>query len=81
MIYGVYTVRDLLTGFMSLSLDVNDPSARRNFAHAVNRADSLFNSHPEHYVLYKVGTFDTEKGEICPCDHEIITDAVSEKEV
>lgn len=81
MIYGVYSVRDLLTGYMSLSLDVNDASARRNFAHAVNRVDSLFNSHPEHYVLYKVGSFDTEKGEIEVCDHAVITDAVSEKEV
>lgn len=81
MIYGVYSVRDLLTGFMSLSLDANDASARRNFAHAVNRVDSLFNSHPEHYVLYKVGTFNTENGELILSDKEIVTDAVSEKEV
>lgn len=80
MIYGLYSVRDLLTGFMSVSLDVNDASARRNFAHAVNRTDSLFNSHPEHYVLYKVGTFDTETGDLVVLDKQIVTDAVNEKE-
>lgn len=80
MIYGVYSVRDLLTGFMSVSLDVNDASARRNFAHAVNRGDSLFNSHPEHYVLYKLGSFNTETGLLEVCDMQIVTDAVNEKE-
>lgn len=81
MIYGVYCVRDLLTGFMSPCVDLNDASARRNFAHSVNRSDSLFNSHPEHYVLYKVGTFDSESGVVSGVEHQIVTDAVNEKEV
>lgn len=81
MKYGLYSIRDLLTGFTGVSVDINDASARRNFAHAVNRSDSLFNSHPEHYVLYKVGEFDSETGVIIPCDHQIITDANNEKEV
>lgn len=81
MKYGLYSIRDLLTGFTGVSVDINDASARRNFAHAVNRSDSLFNSHPEHYVLYKVGEFDSETGVIISCDHQIITDANNEKEV
>lgn len=81
MKYGLYSVRDLLTGFGFISADLNDAAARRNFAHAVNRGDSLFNSHPEHYVLYKLGEFDSTTGEVIPSDHQIITDAVNEKEV
>lgn len=81
MKYGLYSIRDLLTGFTGVSVDINDASARRNFAHAVNRSDSLFNTHPEHYVLYKVGDFDSSTGVIVPCDHQIITDASNEKEV
>lgn len=81
MKYGLYSIRDLLVGFNGVSIDFSDDSARRNFAHAVNRSDSLFNSHPEHYVLYKVGEFDSHTGEITACDHQIVTDAINVKEV
>lgn len=62
MILGIYSIKDSLTGFMNCTLEQNDASAIRNFEHAVTRVDSLFFSHPEHYVLYKLGYFDTSAG-------------------
>ncbi len=62
MILGIYSIKDALTGFMNCTLEQNDASAIRNFEHAVTRVDSLFFSHPEHYSLYRIGTFDTTHG-------------------
>lgn len=62
MIFGIYSIKDALTGFMNCTLEQNDACAIRNFEHAVTRTDSLFFSHPEHYSLYRLGTFDTTHG-------------------
>lgn len=66
MIYGIYAVRDVKTGFLSPTLDVNGDSAIRNFEHALMRADSLFFTHPSDYSLYRIGDYDTETGLITP---------------
>lgn len=64
MIYGIYSVRDSATGFLNISLDVNDKAAIRNFGHACKNTDSLFFTHSSDYTLYKLGEFDTDNGEI-----------------
>lgn len=62
MKYGIYSINDAVTGFINISIDVNDSSAKRNFGHACKNPDSLFFSHSSDYSLYKVGVFDTETG-------------------
>lgn len=62
MIYGVYSIRDSKTGFLSLMLDQNDNSAMRNFQHACANAQSLFFTHPSDYDLCKLGTFESSNG-------------------
>lgn len=65
MRYLVVSVRDLKTGFLQPTVDLNEASAVRNFEHAVLRNDdSLFFSHPEDYALYDLGLFDTDTGEL-----------------
>lgn len=66
MIYNVYSIRDELTGYMNITLDVNDNTAIRNFKHAVNSKDLLFNTNPKDYTLYKIGTFETDNGILIP---------------
>lgn len=67
MIYGIYSIRDFKTGFLSPTVDVNDFAAVRNFEHAVlNSEQSLFFSHPEDYALYRIGSIDTDTGVITP---------------
>lgn len=75
MIYPVFAIRDIHTGFMSPTVDQNEQSAIRNFEHAVMQTNTLFNSHPEHYSLCKIGTFDTESGKIEGCLPVHIIDA------
>ena len=64
MIYSIYVVRDLKTGFMTPTTDFNDASARRNFEHAVMQRNSLMYTHAEDYELFKIGQYDSDTGYI-----------------
>ena len=78
MIYGLYAMRDIRTGFLSPALDLSDASAIRNFEHAVaHNDDSLFFSHPEDYSLYKVGEYDSNTGTVTPIDKVELATAAS----
>lgn len=66
MTYGVYSIRDVKTGFMSLTLDVNDLAAQRNFSHAVLNATDLMQSHPQDFSLYHLADYDSDTGKITP---------------
>lgn len=63
MVIPIYCIRDVMNGFMNLILDLNDNSARRNFAYSINNNDQMAFS-PKDYDLYKMGTFDQESGKI-----------------
>ena len=62
MKFGIYCIKDNINGFMTPTLDNNDPSAVRNFANAMTNTKSLFYTHPSDFSLYKVGEFDTDSG-------------------
>lgn len=62
MTYGIYAIKDSLNGFMSPIVDSNDPSAVRNFAHAMSDNKSVFYTHPSDFTLYKLGEYDSESG-------------------
>ena len=65
MIYGVYAVKDLKTGYLPLTYDVNDDSAIRNFTLACNaNKNSVFFQFPGDYQLWKIGSYDTSNGKI-----------------
>lgn len=67
MIFGIYSIRDMKSGFLAPTCEVNDAVAQRNFEHAVlNSEQSLFFSHPEDYALFKIGEMDAEHGVISP---------------
>lgn len=66
MIYGVYSMRDSKTGFMSVTLDQNDDAAARNFSHAVLTSDGILRTHAEDFSLYRLGSFDTDSGLLSP---------------
>lgn len=75
MKYPIYSIRDAKIGFMSPTVDMNDPAAVRNFAHAVRNSASLMNSHPNDYALFRIGEFDSETGEVTACLPANIADA------
>lgn len=79
MIYGLYAIKDLKTGFLTPTCDMNDYSAMRNFEHACMNSDSLFYTHASDYQLFKIGTYNTDDGSITT-ENTFIMDAPSRKE-
>ena len=63
MIWNVYSIRDQKSGrFMQSVNDVNDETAKRGFAQAVNTPSGIIGFAPKDFDLYKIGEFDDEKG-------------------
>lgn len=61
----IYSIRDFKTGFLAPTVEPHDAVAQRNFEHAVLQSEqTLFFSHPEDYALFRIGSFDTDTGEI-----------------
>lgn len=62
MIFGVYSLRDVKTGFCNPTFDANDSVATRNFFHAIDQSKSIMRFAPEDFDLYKLADFDTDTG-------------------
>lgn len=65
---NIYSIRDVRTGFLSPTYDLNDAVAARNFAHAVMNSDSILFTHAADFDLFRIGTFDSETGCLIPED-------------
>lgn len=63
MLYGLYSVRDLKVGFLAPMVST-EIEVTRLFEHEVLKTESLWNSHHEDFVLFQIGSFDTETGDI-----------------
>lgn len=85
MIYSVYCVRDVKTSFASPFVDVSDESAKRGFGfafhHSMNGDSSLMTFSPADFILFKIGEFNNESGELVPCLPAYICSGVDFKEV
>lgn len=66
MIYGIYSMRDKHTGFVSPTFDLNDQTASRNFSMALTKSDGILGFAPSDFDLYCLGSFDTDTGVIVP---------------
>ena len=58
MKFGVYSIRDIKTGFMAPTIEVNDQVAMRNFSHAIQQSESVLFTHASDFQLFKIGEFD-----------------------
>ncbi len=68
MLVNLYSIRDRKAGFLLPTHDINDETAQRNFAFAVQSGNQMYLAFPDDYDLYYVGQFDTDSGERHP-DH------------
>lgn len=68
MVFGIYCVRDVKSGFQTPTAQVNDAVATRGFASAVLNSDSVLFTHASDFALYKVAEFDADTGRITPLD-------------
>ncbi len=76
MKYGVYCIRDLKSGWLSPTVDINDQVAIRNFAYAVQHND-MFSDFASDYSLFKIGEFDTDSGDIDNLPHVFLANALT----
>lgn len=65
MHFGVYAIRDVKSGFMTPTVEVNNEVAIRNFAYAVLH-NEMFDSFASDYSFYRIGDFDTDTGTLKP---------------
>lgn len=72
MIYGVYSIRDVKTGFMTPTVELNDDAAARNFYHAVTHSDGILFTYASDFSLYHLAYFDTERGSFQPLDLPVL---------
>lgn len=71
----IVSVHDLKAeSFSSPVVSQNVATAIRDFATAVNQSGSLLNSHPDDFVLERLGEFDTRSGGIS-VDHAVLSSA------
>ena len=61
MVINIYSINDALNGFGSPTLQNNDAAAYRSFAEVFK---DVFQ--PVDYSLWRLGSFDTETGELIP---------------
>lgn len=64
MKYGLYSIFDAKTGFLTPTVDSNDDSAIRNFAHAVANSEGILYSFAQDFQLYRLGDFDSDTGSV-----------------
>lgn len=83
MIVNLYAIRDRKCGFLPPTTDINDDTARRNFAYAVMSREPMFLAFPDDYDLYRVGEYDTDSGIVssCPPEHLVSAQSLLVKEV
>lgn len=67
MIFGVYCIRDHLSGFQTPVLEQNDAVALRNFAQAVSdfprqAGRSVMQFKPADFDFFRLASFDSETG-------------------
>lgn len=71
MIFGVYSIRDHLSGFQTPVIEQNDALALRNFQMAIDqyprdRGATLMSWRPSDFDFFKIGEFNSETGRISP---------------
>lgn len=65
----LYAVRDVKVGYNAPFIEINDATAKRGFAMAVQSASgSVMSFAPSDFSLFKVGEFDSDCGMVIPFD-------------
>ena len=72
MKYGLYAMRDSATRqFLSISVDMNNDVAMRNFDFAMMNNEHL-RFRPSDFALYRIGDYDSASGQIEPQQPECL---------
>lgn len=66
MIFNVYAMRDLRTGFMQPTISQNDPQAARQFESAIEQSHDILFTHRSDFQLFRIGQYDSDNGKLIP---------------
>lgn len=80
MIVPICCMRDQLSGFMNPFVATNEKIAERDFKIVINDDSQSLYHNPQHFDLYKIGSFDTETGIISSIEPTILVTGLSVKE-
>lgn len=79
MKYNLYVVLDAKAGFYGMPwAEQRDEAAIRQFADAVNDGSNpgnMWHKHPEDFSLYRIGTYDNERGVLVTVTPEALVTA------
>lgn len=64
MVYGVYSVLDVNMGYSVPAIQENDAVAMRLFENGCIDKHSIWYTHSSDFCLMRIGTFDTNTGEL-----------------
>ncbi len=74
---NIYSIFDQASGLYSRPFFTqSDPEAMRSFTDIATDADHPIGKHPEDYSLYRLGTFDDNKGNMINEDNECLVTAL-----
>ena len=66
----LFTIHDSIReSYSPPMLHPNDAVAKRSFAIMVNDPNSMINKTPGDYIMYCIGEYDTDAGELIPQKH------------
>lgn len=81
MIKWLYTIEDSTAGeYGQPAPSMNDATATRDFKMLVNEKGTIMNAKPEDFNIYKIGSYNTETGELIPLKPTKIANGASVKE-
>lgn len=66
MLKHIYAIRDYKVGYTNLVVEDNEDVAIRSLKMALRNPDTLFYNEPKDFALFRLGTYNTETGDIIP---------------
>ncbi len=77
MLQVVFTVHDSCSGVYDRPfVGRSEADAIRSFGDIAMDAEHPIGKHPEHFSLYRLGTYDDNSGKLVPCDSVHVVSAV-----
>lgn len=62
---GLYALKDMKVGYMSIIQEANDECAKRSFLNLLtDSTPNIVNRNPGDYEMWRIGTYDNESGEV-----------------
>lgn len=72
MLYQLYSIKDELVAFGPVFVSENDSTASRLLLNGFNIDNSMYATRPQDYTLYRIGSYETETGNIDPCTPQYV---------